>query len=160
MKGSLEAPRQLVTFNLDYSRFALDVAVVQRVLRAVAVTPLPGAPAVVAGIVDLHGTVVPVVDTRAAFGLAPRRLRASDQLVIVATSARTLALVVDAVGDVLDAGAGDVVPGDTVLDGLERGGGVLPTTQGIVLVRDVEDLLSDAGRAKLGTALEALDGRG
>lgn len=154
------APRQLVTFSLDDSRFALDAAVVRRVVRAVAVTPLPGAPAAVAGIVDLQGTVVPVVDTRAAFGLAPRRLRASDQLVIVTTSARTLALVVDAVGDVVDAEAGDVVPGAAVLDGLERAGGVLPTAQGIVLVRDVEDLLSAAGRAELGTAMEALDGHG
>ena len=149
-----------MTFSLDDSRFALDAGAVQRVVRAVAVTPLPGAPPAVAGIVDLHGLVIPVVDTRAAFGLPPRRLRASDQMVIVATRARTLALVVDAVGDVLDVEDGTVVPGGTVLEGLERVDGVLPAEGGIVLVHDVEGLLSAADQAQLGRAVEARDGVG
>lgn len=152
--------RKLLTFSVDDCRLALEVGAVERVVRAVAVTPLPGAPAVIAGVVDMRGRVVPVVDTRAALGLAGRPIRASDQLVVVATRARTLALVVDAVGDVLEVEAGAVVSRDDVLDGLERVDGVLPTPSGLVLVHDAEDLLSAGDAADLGRAVEALRGDG
>lgn len=152
--------RQLVTFSLDGTAFGIDAAAVERVFRAVAVTPLPGAPAVVAGVVDVHGTVVPVVDTRAAFGFPARRLRASDQFIVAAGRARSLALIVDAVGDVLDADGDAVVPGGDVGDGLRAVGGVLPTASGIVLVGDVDALLTPAEDAGLAQAEEARRGDG
>jgi len=149
-----------MTFCLDDERFALDVGVVQRVVRAVAVTPLPGAPAAVAGVIDLHGAVVPVVDARAVLGLPGRRLRASDQFIVVATGTRALALVVDAVGDIVDVAADDVVPREEVLGGLESAGGVLLTASGIVLVHDVDELLSAGDDAELAQAVEVRHGDG
>jgi len=51
--------RPLVVFSLDDQRYAVALARVQRALRVVAITPLPKAPAIVLGIVDLGGVVIP-----------------------------------------------------------------------------------------------------
>jgi purine-binding chemotaxis protein CheW len=54
----------LVVFALDDQRYALALTCVQRSIRVVAVTPLPGAPAIVMGVIDLGGVVIPVIDIR------------------------------------------------------------------------------------------------
>jgi purine-binding chemotaxis protein CheW len=54
----------LVVFGLDDQRYALALACVQRSIRVVAITPLPGAPAIVLGVIDLGGVVIPVIDIR------------------------------------------------------------------------------------------------
>ena len=53
---------QLVVFRLDERRYALPLAVVERVVRAVDVTPLPKAPPMVLGVIDVHGRVLPVLN--------------------------------------------------------------------------------------------------
>ena len=72
-------------FFLDDRTFALPLEMVERVTRMVAVTPLPGAPAVVRGVIDVAGDFVPVVDPRVRFGLHPVRLLPYQQLVIAET---------------------------------------------------------------------------
>ena len=52
---------QLVIFTLDAQLYALPLASVQRVLHMVEVTPLPNAPEVVLGVIDLHGNIIPVM---------------------------------------------------------------------------------------------------
>ena len=56
--------RPLVVFSLDDQRYALPLARVHRCIRVVAITPLPEAPAIVLGIIDLGGAVIPVINIR------------------------------------------------------------------------------------------------
>lgn len=62
----------LVVFRLDERRYALPLSVVERVIRAVEVTPLPKAPPIVLGAIDVQGRVVPVLNVRRRF-LMPDR---------------------------------------------------------------------------------------
>ena len=55
---------QLVLFALDEQRFALALSSVERIVRVVDVTPLPSAPPIVLGIINVKGEVVPVYDGR------------------------------------------------------------------------------------------------
>jgi purine-binding chemotaxis protein CheW len=147
--------RQLVTFYLDEGRYAVEAAAVRRVVRVVEVTPLPKAPALVLGVIDLHGQMVPVFDLRARFGLDARDLRLSDQLIIADTSRWTVALLVDAVDDVIEVEEGEVVAQARILPGLDCVQGVAATDEGLVVIHDLEGLLDLPAADRLSDALEA-----
>ena len=85
----------VVVFVLDGRRYGLPLARVQRSVRAVAITPLPEAPPIVLGVVDLGGVVIPVIDMRKRFNHPPRDLRLSDHLIVASAGKRTVALLVD-----------------------------------------------------------------
>jgi purine-binding chemotaxis protein CheW len=61
--------RQYLTFKLDSEIFALDVATVREVLDFTTVTKIPRTPEFMRGVINLRGSVVPVVDLRLAFGM-------------------------------------------------------------------------------------------
>lgn len=79
--------------------FALPGAAVREVARWRAPTPVPGAPAVIAGIVSQRGLVLPVVDLRVALALPAAPPDRATRLVVAHHAATDLALLVDAVVD-------------------------------------------------------------
>src|SRR5687767_1730159 len=74
--------QHLVIFILDDQRYALPLSAVERVVRAVEVTPVPQGPKGIVGVINVEGEVVPVVNTRRKFGLPERGIETSDQFVI------------------------------------------------------------------------------
>ena len=82
-------------FRLSALLFALPLAEVEEVVRAVAVTPVPDVPETVLGIIDVRGHWRVVVDLRRRLGLAPARLAPSQRFVLIADE--PAAFVVDAV---------------------------------------------------------------
>jgi purine-binding chemotaxis protein CheW len=82
----------LVVFSLDDRRFAVLLSTVVRIERMVALTPLPKAPDIVTGIINFHGQFIPVVDIRSRFNMPPRPSELSDQLLIIQTGERMIAL--------------------------------------------------------------------
>ncbi len=103
MDVSAIAGKSLV-FTLDRGQFALLLSSVLRVVRAVEITPLPQAPEIILGVVNLQGALVPVIDVRRRFGLPGRAVRLEDRLILAVTPRRTLALPVDSVAGVKEAG--------------------------------------------------------
>ncbi len=101
---------ELVVFILDDQRYALRLPAVERVLPMVGVTPLPKAPSIALGMINLHGQVIPVVDIRRRFGLPPRDFALSARLLIARTARRALAVRVHEVLGVREA-SGEVVLG-------------------------------------------------
>ncbi len=73
----------VLVFELDELQCALDSASVVEALRAVALRPMPGQPDFIAGVFDLRGSIVPVLDLRARFGRPKRPLIASDTFIVV-----------------------------------------------------------------------------
>jgi purine-binding chemotaxis protein CheW len=145
----------LLIFTLDEQGYALRLAAVERVVRAAAITPLPQAPQVVLGVLDLQGQVIPVIDLRQRFGLPTRDLGTSDQFVVARAGELTVALVVDGTRGVLDAGAEVMVAPDQVLsDGLAFLEGVTRTADGLVLIHDLASLLFPEEQTLLARALE------
>lgn len=82
--------------------YAIDLAVVREVVPAPAVTPLPGAPESVLGVVNLRGEVVPVFDTGTLIGVGPAP---PDHLVVIETPAGPGALSVTAQPQAVELGA-------------------------------------------------------
>lgn len=131
----------VVVFALGESRFALSMRVVERVIRAVEVSPLPGHPPEMLGVINLHGRLVPVYDIRARFGHAMREVRTSDHLVIARTGERVVAVLVDRAVDVVSASDTSVrLPADA-LPGLGDLSGVVMQADGIVPIHDLSRFL-------------------
>lgn len=133
---------QVVVFVLDDLRLALPLSAVERVVRAVEVTPVPQAPPTVLGVINVHGQVVPVVDLRKLLGLPGREVEPSDHLIIAHIAGRPMALLVDGVQGVMESSAQDFAAAEQVLPRPGAMQGVLKTAAGVVPVCDIERFLS------------------
>lgn len=96
-----DSPTQLCTFLLDGVLFGVDVKAVQEVLRLQEMTPVPLAPDVVSGLINLRGHIVTAIDLRARLELAPRSGGAEAVNVVVRHGDSTVSLLVDDIGDVV-----------------------------------------------------------
>jgi len=133
---------QLVVFRLGEQRYALPLAAVERIVRAAEVTPLPNAPAIVFGAIDLQGKVIPVLNVRRRFCLPEREIGVSDQFVIARTDRRVVALVVDEAQGVIGREQSAMIGSDQITPGLEQFHGVVRLDDGLVLIHDLERFLS------------------
>jgi purine-binding chemotaxis protein CheW len=133
--------RSLVVFCVDGQRHALPLPAVERVVSAVEVTPLPGAPRPVLGAIDVGGRVLPVFSLRRRLGLADRALQVSDYFVLARTSRRPVALVVDEVQAVRTCEAG-VIDAALLAASAQPMPDVVRLDDGLLLIHDLETFLS------------------
>jgi purine-binding chemotaxis protein CheW len=145
---------QLVVFTLDEQRYALQLAAVERVVRMVEVTPLPKAPPIVLGVINVQGRIIPVVEMRSRFRRPARDIRPSDHLLIARTARRTVALALDAVTGIVEGSAPAVMTAEEILPGLEYVTGVMKLEDGLILIHDLETLLSLEEEQALDAALQ------
>lgn len=145
---------RLVVFRLDEHRYALPLSAVERIVRAVAITPLPKAPAVIMGVIDVAGRLTPVMNMRRRFKLAERPLAPAQQFAIVHAVGRTVALVIDEAVGVIEGRGGDIVQPSAIAPGLEQLRGVVQLKDGMVLIHDIEQFLSLEETRALDDALE------
>ncbi|KVW94799.1 chemotaxis protein CheW [Thiobacillus denitrificans] len=150
---------EYVVLCFDALRIALPLSVVERVIRAVYVTPLPGAPAIVSGVANLQGRVIPVVNMRRRFRLPEREMALTDRLVIAHTAQRPVALVADSVNGVLEHAGPDRVDAETILPDLEYVEGVVKLDDGLILIHDLDRFLSLDEAEALDRAMAAAEDR-
>lgn len=142
-----------LTFELQPLRLAILASATVEVARAVAVTVLPSAPAVVAGVINLRGDPTPVVDLRARFALPPTPVSAEHHLVIARCGPRRVAFHVDRVIDLISVADAVVHPATAVGPGAEHVAGFVTLPDGLIVIHDLEQLLSAGEAAALDTAM-------
>lgn len=147
----------MVQFEMDGHRFGLYARNILEILRAATPSPLPGAPAVVAGLLNVRGALVPVYDVRARFGLRPRRMRSTDHLLVV-SAGRTVAIVVEQVHALVQVPVVDIAAARDLPASSKGVAGVARLPDGTVMIFDLQGFLSEAEAAALDGALDgALD---
>jgi purine-binding chemotaxis protein CheW len=134
--------QQYVVFTLDAQRYTLPLTRVDKVVPAAYITPLPQAPAIILGILNVQGHIIPVVNLRKRFRLAERELELSDQFIVGTTLRRTVALVVDTVLGVADFPAHAMTSGPHIIPGLGPIAGVIKTMDDVLLIHDLDACLS------------------
>lgn len=92
---------QWVTFKLENETYGIAVMQVMEVLRVTDITPVPGSPDYVLGIINLRGNVVTVVDTRKRFGLPPHEVNDASRVVIIESGDLVVGMLVDCVAEVV-----------------------------------------------------------
>jgi purine-binding chemotaxis protein CheW len=90
-----------VVFKVAGAEYALPASEVVQMESFTGATPVPGAPPHVAGLMQVRGRVIPVVDARARFGLPPIARTLDSRVVVGQLGARTVGLLVDSAREVL-----------------------------------------------------------
>ena len=149
----------LVLCTIGTHQCGLAVDAVDEVLRAVAVTPLPGAPRFVEGVINRRGTVTPVIDLRKRVGLEPGPYDESTRIVVTALRGHPAGLIVDAVSDVItidEAGMG-IDPTEVLGLDLQQYAARVVTAEGaLVVVIDPACILTDEEGRQFGAAVPPL----
>ena len=145
---------QFIIFLLEGQRYALPLTVVERVVPAALITPLPKAPDVVLGVLDVEGVVLPVLSLRRRFRLPERETSVRDHFLLAHTGRRAVALVVDEVLSLRELMGAQITHSPGVAPGLEHLQGVATVEDGLILIYDLEAFLSLEEAAALDAALE------
>jgi purine-binding chemotaxis protein CheW len=146
-------PREVLLFLLEGQRYALPMEDVRELVRAVRLTPLPRAPTVVEGLLNLRGELLPVLDMRRRFRLPARPLSSSDHLVVAQAGPRRVVLRVDRAEGLLSLEPGQLDASPRELPGVGYVAGALKLPDGLVLLHDLRTFLSEAEALELEEAL-------
>lgn len=92
---------QLVTFHLDGVEFGLDIDRVQEITTRTQITPVPGAPRFILGVINLRGQIIPVLDSRQRFHLAPVPATGRTRIMVLDLAGEPTGFQVDAVAEVV-----------------------------------------------------------
>lgn len=152
--------QQLLTFEVGGSRFALPARLLHEVVRAVAIAPLPKAPPIVEGVINVRGTVVPMLDIRQRFGLSPTPVAPEQHLLIAQAGSRVVALRVDRAVDLVSVDEAAIESAARVVPGVEYVAGIAKLPDGLIVIHDLERFLSleEAGQVDAATAGTAAAG--
>ncbi len=112
--------RQFCTFYLENYFFGIALSDVQEVLRHLELTAVPLAPPAVRGLMNLRGQIVLAVDLRRQLGLLERPANKPAMNIIVRTGEDAVSLLVDEIGDVVEAGEDSFEPPPETLRGTVR----------------------------------------
>lgn len=145
----------VLVVDVNGVRCGLPASDVVELHPVVAVTDLPGAPAVVEGVIDVRGSVVAVVDVRTRLGLPRRPPLVSDHLVVSRVGARTVALRVDRAVELTALDRSCIDRSEDLTDAPHLSG-VARLDNGLVLIHDLASFLSDDEAAALDYALEGV----
>lgn len=122
-----EKNRQLVGFVIGKELFAVDILTVQEIIRSAHVIPVPNSPDFIEGIINLRGSIIPVIELRKRLNLIKREGRAYKNelkdtwILILDIDGRVTGFIVDKVTEVLKIGESTIeLPPDLVVAGLKR----------------------------------------
>jgi purine-binding chemotaxis protein CheW len=93
--------QQLVIFELAKESYGINIAVVESIIKMQAITQLPQTPAYVKGVINLRGSVLPVIDLRSRFELEAREHTRQTRIIIVTMGNIKVGVTVDGVSEVL-----------------------------------------------------------
>lgn len=93
---------QFLTFSLGDELYGVDILRVQEIKGYTAVTKIPNTPSHIKGVLNLRGTIVPIVELRTKFGMPTIDYTTFTVIIVVVVQDKVMGLVVDAVSDVLD----------------------------------------------------------
>lgn len=92
---------ELLSFLVGGQDYSVDIMSVREIRGGASATSLPHSPGYVRGVINLRGTVLPIIDLAHRLGMHAKTDESRNVIIVVATSERTIGLMVDAVSDIL-----------------------------------------------------------
>jgi purine-binding chemotaxis protein CheW len=118
MSSDLSAPQTYLSFKLDDEVFAINVSSVLNILEMKPVTKVPKSPEYLKGIINLRGTVLPVVDFRTKFGLPESKISIDTKIIVLSIKLDAepfmVGIIVDSVCEVLEFKHEEILPPPTI----------------------------------------------
>lgn len=136
---------QYLTFTLGEEEYGVDILRVQEIKGFSAATPIPNTPPHVKGVMNLRGTILPVVDLRVKFGLLSPTYDRFTVTIVVNVGGKVMGLVVDAVSDVLNIPTADIQEAPDLGSQVDTRfiASIARAGEKIVIVLNLETVLSD-----------------
>ena len=139
---------QYLTFILAGEEYGVDILRVQEIKGWGSVTPIPNAPSYIKGVINIRGTIVPVIDLRLRFGLEQLKYGPTTVMIVLKVlsgdKSRIMGIVVDAVSDVYDISADQIRPspdfGDVI--SMEYLKGLATVSDNMVIILDIDHLMN------------------
>ncbi len=149
-----DMPSEFLTFTLGGEAYGVDILKVQEIRGYDTVTKIPEAPEFIKGVINLRGTIVPVVDMRLKFRLSKVEYNEFTVMIVLNIARRVVGMVVDGVSDVLQLTPEQIRPapefGNLVNTRFITGIGALDE-QMLILI-DIEKLMSSDDMALMDSA--------
>jgi purine-binding chemotaxis protein CheW len=146
---------KLVLIIISQRRYALLLSVVDRIIPVVDIAPLPAAPEIIAGLINIEGQPLPVFDLRKMLCLPAREVELSDRLVIARAANRLVALLADEVVGIIECSQHEIVVPQVMLPELAHVAGIITLDNEIVLIHNLEKFLTVAQANVLDEAMRS-----
>lgn len=141
---SVDGLAEFLTFTIGREEYGVDILRVQEIRGYTGVTRLPGTPSDVMGVINLRGTIVPVIDLRLRLSRSTASYDETTVMVIVTMGERVVGMVVDAVSDVTRLSAEQIRPAPEMGNGIDtrllQGLGAIG--ERMIILFDIDSLLA------------------
>ncbi len=136
---------QLVGFRLDDEDYAITITKIQEIILMKPITRLPQVPEYIEGLINLRGSVVPIVNLRKRFGLANREVDDATRTIVVNIRDKTVGCVVDAVTQVMRINRDQIQPPPLAVLAIAHDyiSGLARLEDRLIIILDIERLFDD-----------------
>jgi len=141
---SVDQWEQLVVFELSNEHYGVDIGAVNTIIRMQEITEIPRTPDFVEGVINLRGSIIPVIDLRKRFGLPVGEITKASRIVVVEAGGQMIGMVVDAVAETLRLSADSIEPPSPVIASVDAEylRGVGKQENRLVILLDLEKVLT------------------
>lgn len=119
MDVSADLWEQLVVFRLANEFYGVEISAVNTIIRMQEITEIPQTPRFVEGVINLRGSIIPVIDLRKRFNLPIGEITKASRIVVVESGGQMIGMVVDAVAETLRLSASDIEPPSPVIASID-----------------------------------------
>ena len=141
-----EGNKQYLTFWLNQQEYGIELLRVREIRGFTAITPIPNLPTHIKGVMNLRGSVLPVIDLRLKFSMPEKEYTKFTVIIIANAGAKSVGLIVDSVSDVLSVASDKVSPppdfGSTIDSFFVSG--LLKAADRLAILLDLDRLLAES----------------
>lgn len=154
---AVDDSEQLVVFDLGGESYGVDIAAVNTIIRMQEITRIPRSAEFVEGVINLRGSIIPVIDLRKRFGLEVSQATKASRIVVVEAVGQMIGMIVDAVAETLRLPSDAIEPPSPVVASIDSEylRGVGKQDNRLVILLDIEKVLT----AKEMSSLAAVEKR-
>ncbi|MBV8617575.1 MAG: chemotaxis protein CheW [Curvibacter sp.] len=143
-EGTITGAREYLTFRLDQEEYGIDILKVQEIRGYEPPTRIANAPEFIKGVVNLRGTIVPIVDMRLKFNCANAEYNNFTVVIILNLRSRVVGIVVDSVSDVMELSPDNIKQAPDIESVIDNGCilGLGSVGERMLILLDIEKLMS------------------
>ncbi|HEX5330942.1 chemotaxis protein CheW [Sulfuricurvum sp.] len=141
----MDGKRRFLTFFLQKEQYGIDILNVSEIIATIKITPLPRTPRFVKGVINLRGSIIPVVDLRQKFGMNSKKNDLDTAIIISVIFDVKVGFIVDQVEDVLTFDKNDLVEVPQFANRINTDfiEGMVKTENDVIMVLEMEKMLDE-----------------
>jgi purine-binding chemotaxis protein CheW len=141
---SVDSPLKIVIFRVNTEEYGVDVSQIKSIERMCDITRVPNVEQYIIGVMNLRGSVIPVINLRKRFGFQVEEYKDETRIIVLKVEDVEVGIVVDSCSDVIDINRGDIEPPPSIVGGVESSyiQGVTKNDQRLIILLDLEKTLN------------------